>query len=758
MTIHDLNGCAPTPLAHYLKALGILRLVSEQADPQARGWWEGEQFRLMTKLNEGELIGFFLDRYEPTPLVSPWNKGSGFFNNDPGLTPVEDSAAPRFERLRAGIRAGRQLLLDKLASADRDVRSIKNEPKDKKLSKIQKEALRKSPEYKKRLAEAEGTFKTLKADLVPQIRLHWRGPHREWMDAAMVLGDEGTPHFPALLGTGGNDGRLDFTNNYFQRLNEVFDLSDPKGLARALALDWFESALTGAAVQGLKSGSAVGQYFPGLAGGANNSNGPDAGSLLNPVDFLLMMEGAVLFTAHATRRLGVVEQSRAVAPFVVGAQGAGYASAADSDESARGEQWMPLWAQPMTLSELRYLLGEGRAQIGTHSAREPLDLGRAIARLGTARGIVAFQRYGYIERNGQSNLAIPLGRFRVPDRASPRLACLGDLETWLPRLRREARRNNAPNRLKLTERQLAETLFAVTQRPDESSRWQAVLLALAAVEALQVTGSGFQCGPIPKLRPEWAEAANDDTAALRLALSFALQARTFSRDTGMPLDSIRRHWLPLDRDKPWKFTTTGTGSQTRLQIGSDVVIQGRRGVDDAIAMVERRLIEAAQRGERRLPLQAATRTAAHPTDLAALVAGTVDMDRTLALSRALMALDRMLWPQQDISLSWPQHNEWPDDAWLAIRLAMLPWPLPDGRSVSVDPAVLRRLESGDAATAVELALRRLRAAGIYPSVRVATVTSQGARLWAAALCFPISRRTAMDFVRRLDPHSFQETA
>ena len=134
------------------------------------------------------------------------------------------------------------------------------------------------------------------------------------------------------------------------------------------------------------------------------------------------------------------------------------------------------------------------------------------------------------------------------------------------------------------------------------------------------------------------------------------------------------------------------------------------------------------------------------------------MDRTLALGRALMALDRELWPQQFISLSRPQHTEWPDDAWFAIRLAMLPWPLPDGRRIGVDPAILRRLESGDAATAVELALRRLRAAGIQSTVRVASVSPEIARLWAAALAFPISQHTAKAFVRRLDPHSLMETA
>jgi len=35
--IHKLDGCAPTPLAHYLKALAILRLVAEQRDASVRG-------------------------------------------------------------------------------------------------------------------------------------------------------------------------------------------------------------------------------------------------------------------------------------------------------------------------------------------------------------------------------------------------------------------------------------------------------------------------------------------------------------------------------------------------------------------------------------------------------------------------------------------------------------------------------------------------------------------------------------------------
>jgi CRISPR-associated protein Csx17 len=49
--LHIPEGCSPAPLALYLKALGVLRLVGEQADPQARGWWEGEHFCLLTGLS-----------------------------------------------------------------------------------------------------------------------------------------------------------------------------------------------------------------------------------------------------------------------------------------------------------------------------------------------------------------------------------------------------------------------------------------------------------------------------------------------------------------------------------------------------------------------------------------------------------------------------------------------------------------------------------------------------------------------------------
>src|SRR4051794_13746252 len=56
-----LAGCTPTPLAAYLKALGILRLVAEQKDPDVRGFWRDETFVLDTALSREDLVAFFLN-------------------------------------------------------------------------------------------------------------------------------------------------------------------------------------------------------------------------------------------------------------------------------------------------------------------------------------------------------------------------------------------------------------------------------------------------------------------------------------------------------------------------------------------------------------------------------------------------------------------------------------------------------------------------------------------------------------------------
>jgi CRISPR-associated protein Csx17 len=717
VNIHDLNGCAPTPLAHYLKALGILRLVSEQADPQARGWWDGDRFRLATRMTQLELEDFFKSTYEPTPIFNPWGARSGYYDGGSEkssrevLQRIEESDLKRFANYKAVITAIRSILRERFANS---------KPKDE---------------------DAEC--------LILELRNNIRGKSSLWMDAVVaVVGGEGEKGFvfPSLFGTGGSEGSGSYAAAYMFAIKEsLLDHKWDHAISQAL----FDSTATPRCAWS----QTMGQFMPS--------------GMATPWDLLLAFEGACVVRSSVSKRASVVGNSRwASSPFFVASTSYGYSSAAELDEfalnkgkrmSGRGEQWFPLWNQPMLLIEVMQIFVEGRASIRGRPASDGFSMLRSIKSLGIRTGIQEFLRYGYQQRNNlATHFAVPLGRVRVPEESNPRLCCLEDIDAWLTRLRREARSSSAPKRLKFAERSLSDAFFHVMQHPDDTNRWMKVLRSLADVEGVQKTGSGYVAGPIPALRPEWVEAANTGSPEFRLAVSFALQAAAFKSRTRIAIDPIRRHWLPLTEGKHVRFSITGSGDQTHLESRSDVVIQGRRGVDDAIALVERRLIEAAQRGARSLPLQAAPRADAVPADLAALISGSVDLDKVLALGRALMALDGTLWAQQEIRLDPPQSKEWPDDAWLAIRLAMLPWPFSDGRHVGVDPAVFRRLANGDATTATELAIRRLRAAGIRPTVRLAYVPPETARLWAAALAFSISKSTAMRFLRRLDPHALKE--
>ncbi|MCI0347434.1 MAG: type I-U CRISPR-associated protein Csx17, partial [Chloroflexi bacterium] len=78
MTTVALPGCRPQPIGSYLKALGTARLVGRQADPYVTCWWEGDAFWLESTLDRDDLVAFLVERYEPTPVLSPWNSDAGF--------------------------------------------------------------------------------------------------------------------------------------------------------------------------------------------------------------------------------------------------------------------------------------------------------------------------------------------------------------------------------------------------------------------------------------------------------------------------------------------------------------------------------------------------------------------------------------------------------------------------------------------------------------------------------------------------------
>lgn len=748
--LHELAGCTPTPLAHYLKALAVLRLVAEQADPAARGLWRGERFLLLTHLDRSALHDFFLRRYAPTPLIAPWNGGSGFYpkDNTEGPDALARATAPRFAAYQAALAAGKAL-----------TQGLADAPK-----------------------------KEEKAALIRRCQDTWRGPLADWLGAVLVLDADGDPTYPALLGTGGNDGRLDFTNNFMRRLVGLFDLARPDAPPTPAAALHLEAALWGSPTSGLES-AAIGQFHPGAAGGANQGAGFSAESLVNPWDFVLMLEGALVFRAALSRRADTSALPQAAAPFALRPSAVGYGSAAEADESARGEQWMPLWSAPATYTEVAHLFAEGRAQLHGRPATRPLDFARALARLGVARGIDAFERYGYIERNGQSNLAVPLGRWRVHPR--PHQDLLDVLAPWVDDLRRAARDKHAPRSALTAARACEEAMLAccrgapspASTRPGSPARsstttadvWQALLLHFADAEAQLLHSPRFTAGasltPLPRLPFTIVDAADlQGFAEGRLALALAGLHGTLG---GAPdlRDPLRRHWLPLDlAARPGRPTfRTDAGGLARP---ADLVAAGRDLLRDLPLVLRRRAVERRTRPHPHTlgltPAVDAPWAYARPADLVAFLRGDLDDRRLLTLARALMALD---WPTAPRS---PSPAPVPEDNLLSplfglLRLALPHADLPTlnlrhydplarttiersapALAVALDPAVLERLLAGDLSGAFRAAHDRLRIAGLRPHLHHAAARGGPfPRRLAAALLFPLADLDLHRLVLRL---------
>lgn len=710
--IHSLTGCAPVPLAHYLKAIGILRLVAEQADPDARGWWIGDSFRLGTILGRDELERFFLHDYCPTPLVAPWNGGSGFHpkDNKTGIDALRGSAGARFAAYRAQIeQTARELARNSGQSKESQLRDCAS---------------------------------------------HWRGSTGDWLAAAVVIRPDGSPGYPALLGTGGNDGRLDFTNNFMQNLALLFAMDDDVGAPLPGALESLQAALFQESTPKSTSPRAIGQFLPGCAGGANAANGFDASSAVNLFDYILMLEGAVVFSAGLSRRCDAGARAQAAAPFTVRASSIGYGSGALAEQSARGEQWMPIWAQPITYPELKATIAEGRCQIGRTSAHRPLDFARAVARLGVSRGIREFQRFGYIERNGQANLATPLGRWRV--QAQPHQDLLDEVCPWIDWLCQAGTDKHAPAAIGRVARNCQEAAMGCCRSGREPERWQRLLVALGEAEAQLLRSPRFtaerRLSPIPRLSPAWVEAANSsECTELRLALALAGQfapAKQRELDWWNP---IRRHFLPLD-----KFAT-------RFQVANDSLAKDPNVVrsDDfeqtALDIVRRRLLLGCDVENVPFPLRAVRGVHAQAKDIAAFLAGDTDDARLLSLCHPLMALDFRRKPVPSLSSAAGEYAEARSFPLFALfKLCHLSFPVPvpsleNGHSDSVpvrpDRAILARLGAGDLSAAVHIAVRRLTASGIRPHFANACGETALARRLGAALVFPVSPSLAATFAR-----------
>ena len=696
-----LPGCTPEPLMAYLKALGVLRLVSEQRDETARGWWKNDVFWLRSSLDRQSLLRFFLEKYEPTPIIVPWSGGDFFAVNwNPGQvkhskTPTSSKAieaflctrSPRFDSYRAVLIACKAAL----ESCGIDTQE--------------------------KMQQQKWSFiQALRSICDEPLVL-------DWIDAAAITGIE---KFAPLLGSGGgSDGNTHFSDNFMQNLWDVLpDFDDqrkvtsdqvPPSVAE-VSLRQLNEALFAVSSNDRVIKRTSSLFDSGAVGGPNATQGMVRESLSNPWDVIFTLEGALCFAGATSKRLAANARSEAVFPFQLSATVTNCDRLADKEAGGK-EVWLPLWARPARSGEILTFLREGRAQCGARPARSGVDMARAIASLGVDRGVQAFHRYSIVKgRVGGDNYntAASLGRFEVVERSGVDL--LLEIDPWLRHFRYESAKD-APPRFVSALRRIDTAVFDFCKYGG-APLFQEIVIALGAAERALAAGERFRearnLRPLAGLSPAWVQAAYDGSVEFAVA-----QAVASVHDPESKIGPLRTNLEPVD----WRKKCRGWAEKNRA-----VVWNAADLATNLSGVLQRRLMDGQRAGCACLPL------ASHFTiplqTVAAYLAGEIDDQRIedlmwgLMLIRAGGATSRGRAGADDASV--PR-------AYALLKLLFLPRPLliergADGRCfarllrynesggvvIRPEPSILHLLRGGRLGEACAIAMRRLRATGLDP--------------------------------------------
>lgn len=722
-----LEGCTPTPLANYLKALGVLRLLSIR-DAQVRGFWRNDRFVLRTKLDPTSVERFFLQDYEPTPIMAPWNGGSGFYYQERKSKEIDPVTG---KKKKLGVydqeTAATKVVDDILASTSKRLESYRN------ALRHAKQAV-KSAEF----VTAPDSGKP-KDDFILSLRASLPDECIQAMDAGLAVTRDRT-NYPPLLGTGWNDGNLDFTSNFMQRLLDVLGTTDD---VPDESVGWLSGSLFGTSAPNLQKG-AIGQFFPGQAGGPNAGPAFEADAAINPWDFVLMIEGTLLFAAAVVRRNAEGSAGVMGYPFTVRAVGAGAGSLGESDvASARGELWMPLWSQPATSVELRALMAEGRVALAKKPARDGLDFARAIQHLGGYRGIESFQRFGLLMRSGRSYLATSLSRIQVGDHSQSRWLDDLDRNDWLDRFRQFARGDNVASRFRTLGKNLEERLFALSTRHPTKAEVQSLLALLGRIQSA-VSNSHKACEdvrPIPTLSEQWVAAADDNTPACRIAK--ALAGLRGVGDEPLPLHA---QLFPVQR-RCRQWMTPDAGERLRIYAG-----QGGRLIEVLRALLERRLWLAEKLQIPDKPLDSAAGVSLQ--DITAFLRDDAMDERIAELMPGLSLCDIPLDVERTAdagaapaAFALLKLNLTPDHVLRSLGL------LPELARLPVPTGMLAQLAAGNQGNrAVRTAWRRLRASGLAPVFSLESLPAEdsiSSLRASAALLIPLRNGAAAALARQV---------
>lgn len=720
-----MAGCNVATMSRYLKSLGVFGVLASVSSPVRASW---DDACLVIHLDSGEggdaatdrLVDLVYSEYRPTPILTPWNGGGGFVAgggkpNDV-LRRLENTGHPQLAGYAEAIRKTRKILSllrhrgGPVANEAGEISSVVKNLPDKVWQDVKLSILKACRNY-------------LPDEAVPALDSMYAVP-------------AGKPGYNPLLGSGGNDGNLEFVDNFRQNLlRALVDDSDDLSKMR------LHASLFGGDAELVKS--AMGQFDPGSMFGPNMTETDVGGtSLINPWDYILMIEGAVLFAGGVTRHLAIESRARASFPFVVESSNAGYGTAG-GDEKTRGEVWVPVWDRPATLGEIRHMFGEARAQIGSRRATRGSDVARAIIALGTERGLSRFYRFGIHERNGRSNIILPMGSIAASKR--PRGLILSDLDGWLDRVRQT---KNRPASVISGIKSVEDAIFRMAEdssgggdgRPD---LMQKILVAVGNLE--MALGRSYSSGgdhanpvPLPHLSDAWVESCNDNTAEFRLAAS--LSSIMQSNGAG----PLRTNVEPIAYDD--------RGGVRWLPGSASFVPRNAHFGRYASSILQRRMIDVTMSKAKHAPTQGSIM--APLPDVVEFLHGRLDSAKIadLAVPLSLVKHDcnkhtpwnKNVWENNDVVVPY---------SYAILKLVFLGKDL-DNVHIPYERSIVNLLEAGRLGDALDVARKRLFASDVGPAAHThkgrhvaAGVPAHMKHNLAPALLFPIADYAARHLTR-----------
>jgi CRISPR-associated protein Csx17 len=377
-----LYGCRHDILGHYLKAIGLLRVLSVCADeanrdPDAEGWWDLERacFCLHSPKysTKEKLVEFFALHYRPTGVFAAWNKESG----------SDAAGSEKWGVKSEWLTANR--LSELVVSAEE----------------------RKKPANRQKFIASEA-LDSYRDDATSSVR--------QALDAVVAPFVKSNSEHPLFLAKG-IAGRAHLWRTHWEYLSVFHKLR----AAYASAVEKVCShSVTAKQLAKLREKQTAAEEaisfllpFENRIGGESSSKGkgtpffPDAikaynigsGWLIenypfNALDYVLAVEGAFAMRGSVGRTLAANSKRFAAFPFVFDA-GEDLVDDGNEVKGTARALWFPVWNRPVTFAELSSFISDAQARLPGKDARFSAEFMRALHSQGVDAGFAGWQEFRY---------------------------------------------------------------------------------------------------------------------------------------------------------------------------------------------------------------------------------------------------------------------------------------------------------------------------------------------------------------------------